>query len=87
MTTRRQLAVVLLSAVLVGASLGGWLTVAFVRENLGGDFIGLETGELHLGSISFLFLSLSAILAAPLAIVFSLAGLALRAVRRRRKVA
>ena len=76
MTTRRQLAVVLFSAVVVGATLGAWLTVAFVRENLGGDFIDVDTGELHFNSISFLFQSLSATLAAPLAIVFGLAGLA-----------
>ena len=64
MTTRRQLAVVLFSAVVVGATLGAWLTVAFVRENLGGDFIDVDTGELHFNSISFLFQSLSATLAA-----------------------
>lgn len=69
MSTRRQLVLVFLAAIVLGAIASGLLTMAWVSENLSGDFADQESGEIHFGFTAATFLIWSALLATPLAII------------------
>jgi hypothetical protein len=73
MSARRQLLLVLLAAAVLGAIASGFLTTAWVSENLSGDFADQESGEIHLGFTAAIFLIWSALLATPWAIVGAVA--------------
>jgi len=86
MTKGRQLGIVLLTAAILGAALSAWLTSQFARENLGGDFFDLDTGEMHFSAIASVFVSMAGIFAVPLALVGSVGVLVVQGLRRRGKV-
>lgn len=83
MSRIRQLAVAFLIVTVLGSTGGALLTVAWVNENLGGDFRDLETGKLDLSATAILFLLTSAALTAALTIPVALAVIAARAIARR----
>jgi len=80
----RQLLVVLLVAVVVGAVASGFLTAAWVSENLSGDFADQETGAIDVGFTAATYLIWSAVFAASLAAIGAVAVFARRMSQRDR---
>jgi hypothetical protein len=79
---RRQLLIGGLVTIGIGAIASGLLTWAWFTENLSGDFADQETGAIHLGFTAAIFLTWTAALAVPPAVLISL-GILLRWLARR----
>jgi hypothetical protein len=80
----RQLLIGGLVAIGIGAIASGLLTWAWFIENLSGDFADQETGAIHFGFTAAIFLTWTAALAAPPAILISLGILFRRFAQRDR---
>jgi hypothetical protein len=86
MSLTRQLAIVAISAIILGALAGGALTSAWVGENLGGDFADSESGKLNLGYTALTFTIWSVALAGACFLVGA-AGVFMRQRLRRGRAA
>ncbi|HEX3920206.1 MAG TPA: hypothetical protein VHW60_22940, partial [Caulobacteraceae bacterium] len=81
-SVRRQLLLAGVGATLFGAVVSGLLTTAWVGENLSGDFANQETGALDIGFTAAIFLTCTALIAAPVALI-AIAGVLARALAMR----
>jgi hypothetical protein len=65
----RQLLAVLICSAIFGALISGFLTIAWVNENLSGDFADQETGQLDVNYTALVFLLCAGCIAAPIGLI------------------